>query len=389
MTIIAHKSLYCAWEQKQHFVLVRSILKTLLCWSIFMTSAIGSTTTPLSETQTKLKQLENKITLLEQTLHVVHNKRKTLDNEIENTENEIGNTIRQLSLIQRNISEKQEQLQVVNQLIDTLNHQKMAQRELLAKHIRARYKIGEFQSIDLLLNQKDPYTQSRILTYYQYLLTARLHTMNQVVETETRLSKNQQKLYQEAQKQRLLKNQVTQHQTQLNSNILFHTTRRKSLDEELQNKQQKIGEYQHNKGSLSLLIQNLAQRGLTNKRHHSFPKHRHLPKPVNTQPENIKPYNQGVTFFAEEGAPVVSVYPGKIVFSDWLKGYGLLMIIDHGAGYMTLYAHNQALLKQKGETVFQGEKIATVGHTGRIRKSGLYFEVRDGAKAIPPLEWLA
>lgn len=388
MTNIAHKSLYHALSQKTHFVTTRGIT-TLLCWSIFLTSAIGSTITPISETQTKLKQLENKITLLKQTLHVVHSKQKTLNNEIENTENEIGNTIRQLSLIQRNINEKQEQIQVVNQLIDTLNHQKISQRELLAKHIRARYKMGEYQPIEFLTNQKAPYTQSRILTYYQYLLTARSQTMNQVIETEARLSKNQKKLYQETQKQHFLKIQVTQHQAQLNSNKNVHTTYKQSLDRELQNKQQKMGEYRHNKGSLSLLIQNLAGRGLTSKHNHSILKHRHLPKPVNTKPENIKPFNQGVTFFADEGAPVISVYPGKIVFSDRLKGYGLLIIIDHGAGYMTLYAHNQALLKQKGETVYQGEKIATVGHTGRIRKSGLYFEVRDGAKAIPPLEWLA
>ena len=99
--------------------------------------------------------------------------------------------------------------------------------------------------------------------------------------------------------------------------------------------------------------------------------------------------NQGVVFFAQEGAPVTAVFPGKIVFSDWLKGYGLILILDHGQGFMTLYAHNQSLFKQKGDSVIQGEQIATVGHSGGLKQNGLYFEIRQRGKAIPPLRWLS
>jgi septal ring factor EnvC (AmiA/AmiB activator) len=93
--------------------------------------------------------------------------------------------------------------------------------------------------------------------------------------------------------------------------------------------------------------------------------------------------------FAGEGDAVTAVLPGKIVFTDWLKGYGYLLIIDHGHGLMTLYAHNKTLLKHKGDIVTQGEKIASVGHSGTIKKNGLYFEVRRQGKATSPLAWLA
>ncbi len=116
---------------------------------------------------------------------------------------------------------------------------------------------------------------------------------------------------------------------------------------------------------------------------------RKLPKPVQTKPNGFQRMNQGLTFFAAEGAPVTAVYPGKVVFSDWLNGYGLLLIIDHGQGFMTLYAHNQSLFKSKGTNVIQGEQIATVGHSGGLKQNGLYFEVRHGGKAVPPLEWLS
>lgn len=98
--------------------------------------------------------------------------------------------------------------------------------------------------------------------------------------------------------------------------------------------------------------------------------------------------NQGLIFFANEGMPVNAVSTGKVVFSDWLKGYGLLLIIDHGQGFMTLYAHNQSLFKQKGDNVQRGEQIATVGHSGGIKQNGLYFEIRQRGKAVPPLKWL-
>ena len=81
-----------------------------------------------------------------------------------------------------------------------------------------------------------------------------------------------------------------------------------------------------------------------------------LPLPVQTEHRSLQKMNQGVTFFADEGAVVTAVYPGKVVFSDWLKGYGLLLIIDHGQGFMTLYAHNQSLFKHKGQTVHQRDK---------------------------------
>ncbi len=358
---------------------------------VLFSTALAANAEQSSITQTKmqLKALENKMTVLEQTLHVVHNKREALNQELARTEKEIGGTVRQLAIIQHNINEKQQQIQVLKQLIDTLTQQLTTQRELLAKHIRARYKMGEYQPIKWLLNQENPYAITRLLTYYQYVVKTRQHTINQVIETQERLNQNQDKLNQETAKQHLLENQVKQHQAELNQNQRYHATLLLALDKDIQNKQQTMEDYHHNKNNLSNLIQSLAQQGLSTRHYPLTQIRHHLPKPVNTAPGQIEKFNQGIAFFAAEGAPVSAVYPGKVVFSDWLKGYGLLLIIDHGAGYMTLYAHNQALFKQKGTFVDQGEKIASVGHSGGLKKNGLYFEVRHGGKAIPPLEWLS
>ncbi len=96
---------------------------------------------------------------------------------------------------------------------------------------------------------------------------------------------------------------------------------------------------------------------------------------------------KGVLIEAAEGKPVHSISSGRVVFADWLRGYGLLMIVDHGKKYMTLYGHNQTLLKSVGDWIEPGEVISLVGNTGGQAKSALYFEVRYKNKPVNPALW--
>src|SRR5699024_286300 len=96
----------------------------------------------------------------------------------------------------------------------------------------------------------------------------------------------------------------------------------------------------------------------------------------------------GIVIKNKAGAPIQAVAHGRVVFADWLRGFGLLVIIDHGEGFMTLYGHNEAVFKENGDWVRPGDIIATVGTGGRPRATGLYFEVRSGGKPLDPLRWL-
>jgi septal ring factor EnvC (AmiA/AmiB activator) len=95
----------------------------------------------------------------------------------------------------------------------------------------------------------------------------------------------------------------------------------------------------------------------------------------------------GVLISAREGSEVRAVYHGRVVFADWLRGFGLLLIIDHGNGYMTLYGHNQALFKETGEWVEADEPVALIGSSGGRLKAGLYFEVRHKGRPVNPKAW--
>jgi len=101
-----------------------------------------------------------------------------------------------------------------------------------------------------------------------------------------------------------------------------------------------------------------------------------------------KTKHQGVDIRGKEGAPVVAVYPGKVAFAEPFQGYGLLVILDHGGGYYTLYAHLGRFMVKKGDKVPKGKPIGTLGSTGSLKGAFLYFEVREGGKAVDPQKWV-
>ncbi|KTC98248.1 murein hydrolase activator EnvC family protein [Legionella erythra] len=350
---------------------------------------IGAENARVTQTKSRLKQLDNQINKLKQTLATAHDKRGTLTRELEGTEKQIGENVRHLRSIQNNMASKQQRINALQAHVNELNKQLAAQQQLLAQHIRTRYKMGEYQPLKWLLNQDDPYTVSRLLTFYQYLVHSRQTIIDEIATTRKNLTINQDNLKTELAEQERLQHKLHAHQQQLEQNKRYHTAVIHTINQDIQSKQHTLSEYQRNKDNLSRLLKTLATESIARPKQ-PFTVMRHkLPRPVQVARNAVQRLNQGVTFFAGEGTPVHAVYPGKVVFSDWLNGYGLLMIIDHGQGFMTLYAHNQSLFKHKGTYVMQGETIAAVGHSGGLKQNGLYFEVRQRGKAVPPLDWLS
>ncbi len=345
--------------------------------------------TTLSQTKIKLQQIESKITQLQKTLDSAHNKTEVLHQELAQTDKRISEGVQQLHKIQRDMSEKQKKIGQLQKQAQDLNKELQAQQHLLANHIKARFTMGENQPLKWLLNQDDPYKTSRILTFYQYVIESRQRLIEEIQLTQKKISQTEENLKQALAIQTELQQQLSRNQQKLEEDKHYNTTIILSLDQEIKKNKTSLEDYQQNKGNLSVLLKTLTQQSISKIQRPFASMRQKLPKPIAARVYHIQSINQGVVFFAEEGTPVSSVYPGKVVFSDWLKGYGLLIIIDHGQGFMTLYAHNQSLFKQKGDIVQQGTQIATVGHSGGIKQNGLYFEIRQRGKAISPQRWLA
>lgn len=371
-----------------HKILTIILLSVL---TLFLLQKISTATSiSLIQTKSKIQQLEKQIQNLKKNLANAHDIHSVLDKELAQTEKKMSGSISKLRILQQNITTKQQGIaKLKNQEIE-LNTQLDNQQRLLADHIRTCYTLGEYQPLKWILNQDDPYAVNRLLTFYHYLVQSRQHIIDTISATKDKITLNQQQLQIELSEQRTLESHLNHFQKKLEQNKSYHTAVLRSLNQEIKTKERTLEEFQRNKANLAHLLNTFISESQIYHPKRLFAAARHkLPLPTVGSRQAIKRMNQGVTIFAKEGAPVKAVYPGKIVFSDWLNGYGLLLIIDHGQGFMTLYAHNQSLFKAKGSLVQQGEIIAAVGHSGGIKQTGLYFEIRQGGKVISPLDWFA
>lgn len=366
------------------------VKKSLLFFSLLINAhGLVAETQTILQTKSKLRQLDIKINTARSNIHQTEHQRDKVNQALATTDKQIGVIVFQLREIEQSIQQNEQKITTLKK--DVLKNKTLlsAQQELLAHHLRAQYAASGFQPLQWLLNQANPTSTDRVLTLHRYVLKSRQKIIETIHDTEHKLTDEQEKLYREQKSQQQLQRLLKGRQQQLfkvkqeNANII-HT-----LQHDIHHLHSSLLEYQQNKTNLSQLLQSLNKESfLQNQRSFMFMR-RKLSPPVKYTKGHIEKINQGIVIFADEGAKVASVYPGKVVFSDWLKGYGLLIILDHGRGFMTLYAHNQSLFKQKGEVVLAGDQIATVGHSGGLKKNGLYFEIRQRGKAIPPLDWLS
>jgi septal ring factor EnvC (AmiA/AmiB activator) len=365
------------------------VRKTLLILSLLINAhGLVAETQTIIQAKSKLKQLDIKINTARSNISQTEHQRDKVNQALATNDKQIGVIVFQLRELEQSIMKNAQKITTLKNDVSKNKALLKAQQELLAHHLRAQYAASGFQPLQWLLNQTNPTSSDRILTLHRYVIKSRQNIIGTIHDTEHKLSDEQENLYREQQSQQQLQRLLKGKQQQLfkvkqeNAHIM------RTLQHDIHHLHSTLLEYQQNKTNLSQLLQSLNKESLLQNQRSFMFMRRKLSPPVKYAKGHIEKINQGIIIFAEEGAKVASVYPGKVVFSDWLKGYGLLIILDHGRGFMTLYAHNQSLFKQKGEVVLAGEQIATVGHSGGLKKNGLYFEIRQRGKAISPLDWL-
>lgn len=363
------------------------------CWILGLVCSTLCNADPrtLRDTQDKLKQLDTQIVALKQNLSHSQDKKGSLNHELAQTAKEISDCVLKSTEIQHVMQINQQNIAQIQHRVDQLNQDLHQQQQSLAQHIRARYKLGEYQPLIMVLDQNNPEKISQLLTYYQYLIRSRQVLIKTIFVTEQKLASEKTSLQSQISEQQQLQKDLQYQQQTLQQRKHYQQVVMSSVDTMIRDQQHTLSDFEQNKLSLSKLLNSLAHESVaeivTPKLPFEAMRHKLAP-PIIGGDKAMHPMNQGVIFYAIEGTPVRAVYPGRVVFSDWLNGYGLLLIIDHGKGFMTLYAHNQSLFKSKGSMVHAGEQIATIGHSGGDKKDGLYFEVRQRGKAVSPLAWI-
>jgi septal ring factor EnvC (AmiA/AmiB activator) len=270
-------------------------------------------------------------------------------------------------------------------------------RGALAGQLRAAYLIGQEEPLKLLLNQKDPARAGRMFVYYSYFGRARAQEIHSIEDNVARLEQLDTDLAAEDTKLAELEKQQRAQLTEVEQARAHRTVVLANLEQESHTRAQNLEKLRSQQAGLEKLLRELreAMEKYPVEGNDAFAHLRgKLAWPVNghvvarfgeTRAGGVK--WDGVLVATERGAPVKAIYQGRIIYADWLPGLGLLTIVDHGDGYMSLYGHNERLYKAVGERVAAGDAIAAAGDSGGSNRPELYFEIRKGGKPVDPRPW--
>jgi septal ring factor EnvC (AmiA/AmiB activator) len=271
------------------------------------------------------------------------------------------------------------------------------QRDSLAGQLRAAYLIGSEEPLKLLLNQKDPSRAGRMFAYYSYFGRARAEQIDRINASLGEIEQLDRDMA--ATDERLAAIEAGR-KAELGKLDSARAQRGKvlaSLQTEAKERAESLERMKREQGALEKLLRDL-KRAIER-----FPPDNNTefgrlrgklawPIPGRVVSRFGEPRGgtlrwEGVLLSVERGAPVRAVYSGRVVYSDWLQGLGLLIIVDHGDGYWSLYGHNDRLYKAVGERVSSGEPVAAAGDSGGRSQPELYFEIRKGGKPVDPGAW--
>jgi len=360
----------------------------------------------------ELNKVESDINEVKKDMQRLSEQKDTLQNLLADIEKHYGETAALLKTLQSQIEQKRQSLDKIR--LDMQAYQNEIDRlsKELAGQIRAAYAMGQKEKLKLMLNQQDPALSSRMMVYFNYInkerlkkladleaAVQRLDQLDKQKQTETELleqdlgrKKSEQAALDEARKQRnellvQIGNDFSSSEQQL-SQLQESESRLKSLMASLPITEEELAvDVEHAKELSPAMENSFEPRGdfSTLKGKLPWPVRGRLVQKFGS-PRTEGTWD-GVLINASEGMEIKAVTRGKVVYAEWLRGYGLLLIIDHGQGYMTLYAFNQSLYKRTGDSVEAGDVIASVGQSGGRSQAGLYFGIRKKGVPIDPLEW--
>jgi len=379
---------------------MRSRYPTLIMITIALMAALAG---PLeaaapAKAEAELRVLREKIDRITQQVSRDALERDRLSGNLRAAELSLGQVRAELGRVNREYTDRSARRAALAQTRTQQQQALVNERAALAAQLRVAYVIGREEPLKLLLNQQDPLRSSRMFAYYGYFGRARADQIAQIQAQGQRLDELDVEL---AQQQTELAKLKAAQQLQLQQLERARNDRQQvlaSLTAAARTREQSLARLKSQQADLEGLLKEL-NRSLKSvappDNATAFGRSRgELPWPVaghvtakfgDKRASGVK--WEGVVIATERDAPVKAVSAGRVVYADWLPGLGLLAIVDHGEGYLSLYGHNDRLLKAVGESVGAGEAIAAAGDTGGRVAPELYFEIRRGGKPVDPAPW--
>ena len=404
----------------------------LICLTCLLAPAFAD---EKADAQQQLEAARADVAELKKLLDKLQLEKSGVQKELKTTESELGQLENQVKDLQQELKQSEEEIQRLNQEKKKLQGARLEQQRLIGIQARAAYQSGRQEYLKLLLNQQNPEKFSRTLTYSDYLSEARMAQLDAFNETLRQLSNVEEEITAQQDQLQQQKGQLDERHAQLAQVRKERQLALAKLNNEYSARDKKLKARQQDQVQLSRVLKTIEetlarqareaeqarQRALLAAREQAKPKasgspanngplvsagasvggpfakaRGKLPWPVDgrllaaygtPRGGDARTKWDGVLIGASAGSQVHAVHAGRVVFADWLRGAGLLVILDHGNGYLSLYGHNQSLLKNAGELVTAGEAIATVGTSGGQEMPALYFAIRQQGRPSDPAQW--
>lgn len=351
------------------------------------------------EAARRLEAVQAAIGRLQSRLEAARGERGRLEAALRVSEKDLNRAGRALAQSEAELRKTQQRLEAVQLRADEAREQLQGHREILAALLRSAYLDGQGGALKVLLQQEDPARLGRMMAYHRHYVHAREARIEATRQALTALEQARAEL------QALQARQARQRAERGDRLESLEAARRKraeamaALEAEIEAAGARLERLQANRKALEELIEaldatlsDIPDRSLMD---HPFAQRRgQLPFP--TAGEVLRGFDEdgvtdgehrrrGVILETEPGDPVHAVHPGRVAFADWMRGYGMLVILDHGDGYMTLYGDNETLYHGPGDWVKAGEVIARAADGGP--REGTYFEIRHDGAPVNPLRW--
>lgn len=397
-----------------------------------------------AETRQQLDQAAKDITELKKLLQQLQQEKSGVQADLKKTETEMGDLEQQVKDLEQELKDSESEIQRLDGEKKKLQDARAEQQRLIGIQARAAYQSGQQEYLKLLLNQQHPEKFARTLTYYDYLSQARLEQLNTFNETLRQLANVEREIGEHNAQLTEQKASLDERREQLAAARRERQQALAKLNKDLGDRDRKLKSRQQDQAQLAKVLKTIEEtlarqereareaeearkRALAEQQRQlreqdnrpatgtaraasgpmvssagsgfggPFAQARgRLPWPVDgrlvarygsARGTDSRAKWDGVLIGAPEGATVRAVHGGRVVFADWLRGAGLLVILDHGNGYLSLYGHNQRLLKSAGDIVKAGESIATVGNSGGQDTPALYFAIRQQGRPTDPAQW--
>jgi len=359
----------------------------------------GSVLAQQEVSEAELARLQDSIRKVRSELDNTRAERSAAAKSLEQTELAIARVQTALRQLATEIETLGREREALASQQESLEAARAAQLEQVGQYLRAASLLGQGSELKLLLNQDDPARAARLLQYYRYLSSARSERLSEFRATLASLSEVSTDLAQNTRELEARQAKLGEEEKELAASQAQRLALLDELDIELAEGGQALARLEAQQREIELLLEELRSSiadldlGVADT---PFAERRgKLPWPVDARPSNRFGSQraqgdllwEGLFLPAAAGTDVRAVHHGRVVFADWLGNSGQLLIIDHGDGYMSLYAHNQQLYRTVGEWVSGGDRIASVGNTGGQREPGLYFEIRRNGTAENPVNW--